>query len=84
MAIYGPKPLVNPFGKMSIFLTFWTSSLYSLETRFFVLEFRERDFPGLYRLKKQLEKWPFLEQNHVNPFKNMSFFRLFEFLVFVA
>ena len=34
MAVFGPKPWVNLFGKMSIFLTFWTSSFYSLERRF--------------------------------------------------
>ena len=38
--------------------------LYSLERRFFVLEYRKRHFPGLYYLKKKLEKSPFLGQNH--------------------
>ena len=53
MAIFGPKPCVNPLGKMSIFLTFWTSCFCSLERRFFVLEYDKRHFPALYCLKKK-------------------------------
>ena len=53
MAIFGPKPWVNPFGKMSIFRLFETSSFYRLERRFFVLEYHKRHFPGLYSLKKK-------------------------------
>ena len=39
---------------------------YSLERRFFVLEYRkQRPFPGLYFLtKKNCKKWPFLYINH--------------------
>ena len=57
MAIFGPKRWVN-------FSTFWTSCCYSLERRFFVFEYRKRYFPGVYCLKKKLDKWPFLDQNH--------------------
>ena len=49
--------------KFSIFKTF---CFYRLQRRFFVLQYRKRHFPGLYCLKKKLEKWPFLDQNHVN------------------
>ena len=56
MAIFGPKPLVNPFGKMSISSTFLTSSFYSLERSFFVQEYRKRNFPGLYCLKNKSRK----------------------------
>ena len=35
------------------FSTFWTSCFYSLERRFFVLEYRERHFPGLYCLNQK-------------------------------
>ena len=52
-AIFGPKPWVNPVGKMSIFRLFWTSCFYSLEIRFFVLEYPKRHFPNLYCLKKK-------------------------------
>ena len=55
MAIFVAKPWVNPFGKMSIFTTFLRSCFYTLERRFFVLEYSERHFPGVYRLKKKLE-----------------------------
>ena len=75
-AIFEPKPWVNPFGKMSIFLTFLTSCFYSLERRFFVLESRKRHFPGLYCLKKKsFEKTAiFRPKPWVNPFGKMSFF----------
>ena len=64
MAIFGPKPWLNPFGKMFIFWTFLTSCFYSLKRRFFVLEYQKGHFPGLFCLKKKFEKWPFLDQNH--------------------
>ena len=39
---------------------------FSVESRFLVLEYRKTHFPGLYQLKKKLEKWPFLDQKNVN------------------
>ena len=57
------------------FSTFSTSCFYSLERRFFVLEYRKKYFPGLYCLKKKLEKWPFLDQNHgLTPLEKCQFF----------
>ena len=66
MAIFGPKPWVNPLGKMSIFQVFdllvfvrqftnvhCQKSPYSLERRFFVLEYRKGHFPGIYFLKNK-------------------------------
>ena len=44
--------------------------LTSFEKEFFVLEYRKRDFPCLYCLKKKFGK--------------MSIFGLFELLVFIA
>ena len=82
MAIFGPKPWVNPFGKMSIFRLFLTSCFYSLEKRFFVLEYRKRYFfwPILPK-KKSEEKWPFLDQNHgLTPLEIPQFF---DFLIFL-
>ena len=64
MLTFGPKPWVNPFGKISTFSTYWTSCFYSLERRLFVLEYRKRLFPNQYCLKKRLEKSPYLDQNH--------------------
>ena len=54
MVIFGQKPCINPFVKMSIFRLFLTSCFYSLEGRSFVLEYRERYFPCLYWLKKKV------------------------------
>ena len=85
MAILGPKPWVNPFGKMSIFSIFWTSLFYSLERRFIVLEYHKKHFSGLYCLKKKVGKMViFGPKPWVNPFGKMSIFRLFELLVFIA
>ena len=53
MAIFGPKPWVNPFGKMATFLAFLTSCFYNLERRFFVLEYRKRHFSYFFYLKKR-------------------------------
>ena len=44
--------------------TFWTCCFYGLERRFFVLEYLKKHFPGLYWLKKKLQKGPFLDQNY--------------------
>ena len=85
MASFGPKPRVNPFGKMAFFLTFLTSCFYNLEKRFFVLDYRERHFSGLYCLKKKVEKMAILgPKPWVNPFGKMAIFRLFEVLLFIA
>ena len=53
MAIFGPKPWANPFGKMLIFRLFEIPFFYSLEWRFFVLEYRKREFffPILPKIK---------------------------------
>ena len=85
MAIFGPKPWGNPFGKMSIFQFFELLVFFSLERRFFVLEYRKRQFPFLYCLKKKVGKMAiFASKPWVNPFGKMSIFRLFELLVFMA
>ena len=78
MAIFGPKPWVN----FSIFLT---SFFYSLERRFFVLEYCKRHFLGLQCLKKKVGKMViFPRKPWVIPFGKMSIFRLFELFVFIA
>ena len=75
MAIFEPKLWVNPFRKMSIFSIFWTSCFYSLERRFFVLEYSKRHFPGLHCLKKKVGKMAiFGPIPWVNPlWKNVNF-----------
>ena len=85
MAIFGPKPGVNPFGKNVNFSTYWTSCFYSLERHFIVLEYHKTLFSGLYWLKKKYGKMAIFEPKPwVNPFAKMSIFRLFGLLVFIA
>ena len=74
IAIFRPKPCVNPFGKMSNFRLLWTFCFYRLGRRCFVLKYRKRHFPGLYCPKKNLEKLPFLNNNHeFTPLENVNF-----------
>ena len=85
MAIFGPKPGFNLFGKMLIFRLFELFCFYSLERRFFVVEYRKRHFPGLYCLKRKVEKMAlFRPKPWVNPFGKKSIFRLFEVFAFIA
>ena len=76
MAIFGPKPWVNPFGKMSNFRLFQVLVFIAQKRVFFVVEYRKRHFSGLYCLKqKKFQKWPFLDQNHgLTPLKKCQFF----------
>ena len=78
MAIFGPKPWVNPFGKIAIFLNFSTSSLYSLERRIFVLEYLKRHFPSLYSLKKK--KGEKMAMFGPKPLEKCQFFDFLDFL----
>ena len=85
MAIFGPKPWVNPFGKISIFGLFKLLVIYSLKRRLFVLEYLKRYFAGLYCLKRKLGKIAiFGPKPWVNPFGEMSIFGLFKLVVFIA
>ena len=75
----------KPLWKNVSFWPFSTSCFYSLEMRFFVLKYRKRRFPGLYCLKKTVEKMAiFGPKPWVNPFRKMSIFGLFGLLVFIA
>ena len=81
MAIYGPKPWVNPFRKMSIFRLFEVLVSIAQKGIFLVLEYRKTHFPGLYCLKKKLEKWPFFDENHgLTPLEKCQFFDFLNFL----
>ena len=85
MAIFGPKPWVNPFKKKGNFSSFQTFCFNKLERRFFVLEYRKRHFPGLYYLKKKVGRMAiFRPKPWVNPFGKISIIPLFEPLVFRA
>ena len=49
------------------------------------LEYRERNFPGLYVIKKKVAKMAiFGPKAWVNPLGKMSIFRLYEPVVFIA
>ena len=82
MAIFGPKPWVNAFRKMSISRVFESLFFIAQKGIFFVLEYRKRHVPCLYCPKKrQLEKQPFLDQHRgLTPLKNCQFFDLLNFL----
>ena len=85
MAIFRPKPCVNPFGKVLIFRFFWTFCFHSVERNFFVLESRKRHFPGLNYFKKKVGQMAiFGPKPWVNPLGKMSIFRLFLLVVFLA
>ena len=85
MAIFGPKPWVNPFRKMSIFRLFELPFFYCLKRHFFVLEYRKRYFSGIYCLqKKNWKNGHFGPKPQVNPYRKMSTFRRFELLVCIA
>ena len=70
-----------PHWKNVNFSTFWTSCFYSLDRLFFVLEYHEIHFLSLNCLKKNSQKWPFLDQNHrLTSLKKCQFFPFFNFL----
>ena len=78
MAIFGPKPWVNPLGEISIFSTFWTSCFYSVQRRFYVRECYKRHFPGLNCLKKKVGKMAISGLKPcVNPFGTIAIFSTF-------
>ena len=78
MTIFGPKPWVNPLGKMSIFSTFWTTLFLSLKRCLFVLKYRKRHFPSLLcPIKEVGEMAIFGPIPCVNPFGKMSLFSTF-------
>ena len=75
----------QPHWKNVSFSSFWTCCFYTIEKRFFVLEYRKGHFPGLYCLKKKVGKMAlFLPKPWVNPFGKMSIFQLCELFVFIV
>ena len=84
MAIFRPKRWEK--SEKCQFSTFCTCFFYSLERRFFVLDYRKIHLPRLHCLKKKkLEKWPFLDQNlGLTPLEKCQFFDFFEVFVFIA
>ena len=85
MAIFGPKPWVNPLEKCK-FPDFSEVFFYSLESNFLVLEYHKKHFPGLFWLKKKLVKMAiFGPKPWLTPLeKIMSIFRLFGLIFFIV
>ena len=81
MAVFGLKPWVNPFKKISIFRLFELLNFYRLEKHVFVLEYHKRHFPGLYGQKKNVGEmvifWP---KPWINPLEKFQFFDFSNFL----
>ena len=78
MAIFGPKPWVNPFEKMSIFRLL---NLLFLWRRNIIKDI----FLAYIALEKKVGKMAiFGPKPWVNPFGKMSIFRLFELPVFMG
>ena len=75
----------EPLWKNVNFSTFLTSSFYSLERRFLILEYGKKHFPSLYCLKRKVGKMAiFGPIPWINPFGKRSIFRLYELVVFIA
>ena len=85
MAIFGPKPWVNPFGKMSIFRLF-ELLVFIAQKGVFSCQNIVKDIFLLYiAKKKKVGKIAIFGQKpRVNLFGKMSIFRLFVLLVFIA
>ena len=85
MDIFGPKPWFNPFGKMSIF-GLYEFLVFIAQKGVFSFQKNVKDFfLAYFALKKELIKIAIFEAKpRVNPYKKMSIFGPFEFLVFVA
>ena len=80
MAIFGPKPWVNPFGKMSIFRLFQLLVFIAQKDVFSFQNIVKDIFLAYIALKIKLEKWPFLDQNHgLTALDKCQFFDFFNF-----
>ena len=85
MAIFGPKPWVNPFGKMSIFRLFELLVFMTQKGVFSIYNIVKDIFLAYIALRKKVGKSAiFRPKAWINPFGKMSIFRLFELVVFIA
>ena len=67
IAIFGPKPWVNPFGKMPIFRLLELLFFIAQKGVFSLQNIVKDIFLPYIAKKKKLEKWPFLDQSHGLP-----------------
>ena len=79
MAIFGPKPWVKPFGKMSILGLFGRLVFIASKGDFsFYNIVKDISWPILP--KKKMEKWPFFNLNRgLTPLEKCQFFDFFNF-----
>ena len=85
MAIFGPKPWVNPFGIRSIFRLFELLVFIAFKGAFSLYNIVNKFFSPMCLKKKKLRKMAiFGPKPWVNPFGKMSTFQLFELHVFIA
>ena len=83
MAIFGPKPWVNVFGKMSIFRLFELFVFIAYKGVFSLQNIVKHIFLVYIAQQKKLEKWPFLDQNDgLTPSEKCQFFDFCNFLFF--
>ena len=81
MAIFGPIPWVNSFGKTSIFRVFELLLFIGLKGVFSFQNIVKDIFLAKIASPKKLEKWPFLDRNHgLTPLAKRRFFVLLNFL----
>ena len=81
MAIFEPKPWVNPFGKISIFPTFELPVFIAQKDVFLLQNIIKDIYLAYISLKKKLEKWPFFYQNHgLTPLQKCQFFNFLDCL----
>ena len=85
MASFGPKPWVNPFGKISIFRLF-EFLVFIAQKGVFSFQNIVKDFFLTNSAEKKIfEKWPYLDQNHgLTLLEKLQYLKNFELLVFLA
>ena len=64
MAILGPKPWINPFGKMSFFRILELLVFITQKGVFSIQIIEKVIFLTYTAEKKMSQKWPYLDQNH--------------------
>ena len=79
MAFFGPKPWVNPFGKMSIFRLFELCVFIAQKGVFCFQNIVKHTLLAYIALKKKLEKWPFLVQKF-----GLTLWKYVNFLTFLT
>ena len=81
MAIFGPIPFVNPFGKMLIFRIFEPCVFIVQKGVFWFQNIVKDIFLAYIAWKEKLEKWPFLDRKHgLTDLEKCQFFSHLKFL----